>query len=153
MNSIPPYCDYSLFYRSSQKYLEGLKAAERSNGYYDSYIKLLKSILRNRCTVLDLGCGTGYSSFLLSQENFRAIGVDLSPLFLATGPKVRQENLNLIAAGAFALPFKDGSFDAVTSFQFIEHVPDVPRVLDEMMRVVKKKWTAHYSRAKSSFAY
>lgn len=40
-------------------------------------------------------------------------------------------------ADAQALPFRDASFDAVIANHMLYHVPDIPRALGEVRRVLK----------------
>ena len=86
--------------------------------------------------VLDLGCGTAASTACLRAAGYHAFGSDLSPLFLARG-RGEHGGLPLAAGDAYQLPYDDATFDAVVSYEFIEHVPDVPAVLREMARVAR----------------
>lgn len=45
-------------------------------------------------------------------------------------------NVDLVADGQ-RIPIADGTFDGVFSLAVLEHVPDAPRVVSEMMRVLK----------------
>jgi SAM-dependent methyltransferase len=72
---------------------------------------------------------------MLGEMGYRVTGSDLSEKFLDRS--FESDHVRLVAADAMALPFPDSSFDAVCSYCFIEHVPDVPRVVDEMIRVVR----------------
>ncbi len=65
--------------------------------------------------VLDMGCG---SSVIVQSLN-NAIGMDLDYAKLRF---LRRYEIPLVNASAFALPFKDGSFDCVISSQVIEHI-------------------------------
>jgi ubiquinone/menaquinone biosynthesis C-methylase UbiE len=73
-------------------------------------------------TVLDLGCGAGIPSTRALAERFRVTGVDISTRQLEAARR------NVPAAtfiqGDFAtLAFPDTSFDGITSFYAISHVP------------------------------
>lgn len=88
--------------------------------------------------VLDVGCGTGaLSQALLTQGAGRVVGVDPSPGFIAYA-----RSCNPAAAfevgDATALRFPEGTFDAVVSGLALNFVPDPPRGVGEMLRVVKK---------------
>jgi ubiquinone/menaquinone biosynthesis C-methylase UbiE len=65
---------------------------------------------------LDLGCGTGVAIPELVERGWRVVGVDLSgdQLRLAR-QRAGAPGASLVAADATALPFADGSFDAVAS--------------------------------------
>jgi 18S rRNA (guanine1575-N7)-methyltransferase len=79
--------------------------------------------------ILDLGCGTGYSSEILIQNGFRVVGIDLlfDMLSIAREKKKILKNfkdLELILADINYLPFKAYSIDnviSVSSYNFIIH--------------------------------
>jgi SAM-dependent methyltransferase len=75
-------------------------------------------------TVLDAGCGTGFHLFWLRGQlgARRVTGIDISmtALRLARG---RQAAAGLAQASIADLPFADGSFELVTSFDVISQVP------------------------------
>lgn len=86
--------------------------------------------------VLDLAAGTGTST-----EEWANDGIDVVPCDFSTGMvgvgKERRPDLPFIAGDATALPFADGSFDAVTISFGLRNVVDVDRALAEMLRVTK----------------
>ena len=78
--------------------------------------------------ILDLGCGTGFSSEILLQNGFRVIGIDLliDMLTLATEKKkmLKNNNLGLILSDINYLPLKISSIDhviSVSAYNFITH--------------------------------
>ncbi len=85
--------------------------------------------------VLDLGCGTGRNLPLFG-GGVRPIGVDPCLQTLAKARR-RAPGVPLVQARAEALPFRDGSFDAVVSGLVFCSVADVPRGLGEVRRVLK----------------
>lgn len=88
-------------------------------------------------TVLDVACGTGYGSEILRQSGAaKVIGVDLALDAINTNPNGRRALLT--NADACRLPFADQSFDAVISFETIEHVESSERLLAEIARVLKR---------------
>jgi len=80
--------------------------------------------------VLDAGCG----SSLIVQSLNNAIGMDNNYAKLRY---LRRYEIPLVNASAFALPFKDGSFDCVISSQVIEHIPYDESIFSEMCRVLR----------------
>jgi ubiquinone/menaquinone biosynthesis C-methylase UbiE len=84
--------------------------------------------------VLDAGCG---SSVIVQSLN-NAIGMDF--LF----PKLRflrRYSIPVAQGSAFALPFKDDSFDCLISSEVIEHVAFDDTLFTEMRRVLKADGT------------
>jgi ubiquinone/menaquinone biosynthesis C-methylase UbiE len=87
--------------------------------------------------VLDAACGAGYGSDLLASIARRVTGLDLD--FGATvhaRSHYRRAGLGFALGDAMDLPFADASFDAIVSFETIEHLPDVERYLREVHRVL-----------------
>lgn len=98
--------------------------------------------LSGNLRILDLGCGTGEITRRLAEHYPQAeiIGVDILEGNLAIarrestafGARVHYE-----AGDAFALKFADAHFDLVVCRHMSQAVPDFPRVLDEIGRVLK----------------
>ena len=80
--------------------------------------------------VLDAGCG----SSLIVQSLNNAVGMDFSYAKLRF---LRRYEIPLVNASAFALPFKDNSFDCVISSQVIEHIKYDESLFNEMRRVLR----------------
>jgi len=80
--------------------------------------------------VLDAGCG----SSLIVQSLNNVVGMDFNY------PKLRflrRYEIPLVQGSAFALPFKDDSFDCVMSSQVIEHIRYDESIFSEMQRVLR----------------
>jgi SAM-dependent methyltransferase len=67
--------------------------------------------------LLDVGCGTGVNLVHLARLG-RAVGIDLAADAVAF---CRERGVRAVRANAASLPFADGRFDAVTSFDVIYH--------------------------------
>lgn len=91
--------------------------------------------------VLEVGCGTAWSSILLGRKKkLKIIGVDISKAALC----MAKENSRrfgvegfFILGDANYLPFKDNSFNLVWSLGVLEHFEDPFFVVSEMSRVIK----------------
>ena len=90
-------------------------------------------------TILDVACGEGYGSALLSRQAAQVSGVDISPEAIAHGrvAYAGRANLRLFEASCTRLPFDAASFDVVVSFETIEHIREQAEFLDEVRRVLK----------------
>ncbi|MDQ2962914.1 MAG: class I SAM-dependent methyltransferase [Pseudomonadota bacterium] len=88
--------------------------------------------------VLDVACGAGYGSALLARHAAHVVGADIASEAVADarGRYATVPNLEFCAADCAALPFPDGGFEAVVSFETIEHIRAQERFLDEVRRVL-----------------
>ena len=91
---------------------------------------------RSGLRVLDLCCGQGNVTRALAEAGCKVTGADFSPAMLAAARRAVPE-AGFVKADAQDLPFEDGEFDAVVSNFGICHVPDQPRALAEVQRVLK----------------
>lgn len=95
--------------------------------------------------VLDVGCGPGNHLVALSAGKPKLlVGVDIDERFLATGRSKIDDLIissstfpSLICASLPTLPFADSTFDVVTCFLVMPHVPDDKMALSELARVLK----------------
>ena len=91
---------------------------------------------------LDLGCGVGRHALLLAEHGYDVEAIDGSATGIAVAgetARARGVTLGLRQGGADALPFDDGTFDYVLSWNVIYHgtLGDVGRRLAEVWRVLK----------------
>lgn len=101
-------------------------------------IQHLNTHLSTEASVLDVGCGGGFLSNDLARAGLRVTGVDLSKESLKVAEAFDEtHSVKYEVADAFHLPYPDGSFDAVTAMDFLEHVEDPGLVIKEFSRVLK----------------
>lgn len=88
--------------------------------------------------VLDAACGVGYGSQILREHGAaRVVGIDLAFDAANYGNIHFGESAHFLSGNVERLPFRANSFDAVLSFETIEHVPNPALVLDEVKRLLK----------------
>ena len=89
--------------------------------------------------VLDAGCGNGKSSSTLIDMGCRVTGVDFSPSAVESCRSRFGGRAVFEVADLRALPFSDGSFDAVLAVHSIEHIPAETEylALSEFKRVLR----------------
>ena len=95
-------------------------------------------------TVLDLGSGAGFDSFLAAARVGRSgnvIGVDMTPEMIETArgnaAKGNYSNVEFRLGELENLPVADGSIDVVISNCVINLVPDKKKAFEEAFRVLK----------------
>jgi SAM-dependent methyltransferase len=105
---------------SAERYLEW--SARIADDPRLRFLAELTDRLADGAGVLDLGCGAGVPCTALLAERHDVVGVDLSAAQLELArrnvPGARFEKADMAAVS-----FPDGSFDAVTAFYSVLHVP------------------------------
>lgn len=86
--------------------------------------------------LLDLGCGTGLFMRHYLTGGGTAVGLDLSPEMVKAA-RIHNHLDNVVAGTADRLPFRDASFDAVSSILAFSYVPDPETMLAEAYRVLR----------------
>ncbi|MCX6792745.1 MAG: class I SAM-dependent methyltransferase [Candidatus Falkowbacteria bacterium] len=89
--------------------------------------------------VLDIACGSGYGAAFLANNGAKSVlGMDIDEAAIAEDKKnYSQENLEFRVGDATKIDLTTESFDVVTSFETIEHLPEIEAYLAEIKRAVK----------------
>ncbi len=90
------------------------------------------------CRVLDLGCGEGYGSHLLSRTALHVTGLDIDAACTRhAAAKYQQPNLTFVTGSMTEIPV-DGSglFDRVVCFEALEHISAHDELMTEVRRVL-----------------
>ncbi len=93
-----------------------------------------------RCRVLELGCGPGTlwrRNAARLPHGWRLTLADFSPGMARAARGTLGPAARYIAADAQAIPCADAQFDAVVANHMLYHVPDRPRALREIARVLR----------------
>jgi 2-polyprenyl-3-methyl-5-hydroxy-6-metoxy-1,4-benzoquinol methylase len=87
--------------------------------------------------VLDLGCNTGYGAKVLREHTANVVAVDVSARAIGEAQqRFGHFDIDFRIVDGIELPFDDGSFDLITSFQVVEHIADTDVYLSEIKRVL-----------------
>lgn len=88
-------------------------------------------------SVLDIGCGAGFLTNFLAKQGYAVVGVDSAEGALCTAEDFDEtRKVVYLQADAMSLPFEDGTFDVVTMMDFLEHVEDPMKAIEEASRVL-----------------
>lgn len=103
-----------------------------------------KKYVNNSDVVLDLACGSGYGTDILSQvANSKIYGGDIEESAIIQCKKDWAHNSSLFfeVMDATNLRFEDNYFDKIVSLETIEHLVEYKKMLSEFCRVVKPNGT------------
>jgi SAM-dependent methyltransferase len=119
--------------------LDLTRQAEANHFWYRGFRSYLLPVFatavagRSHVRILDVGCGTGYNLGLLARHG-ASFGLDLNERGLA---HARDVGRPIMRADTTRLPFADGTFDLVTSFDMMQCIPTDREAVREMARVAK----------------
>jgi SAM-dependent methyltransferase/uncharacterized protein YbaR (Trm112 family) len=87
---------------------------------------------------LDMGCGFGRHVFNAAQFGAEMVGVDLSDAIESTAANTRHfDNVHLVQADVYHLPFRPCAFDFVYSIGVLHHLPDPERGFQSLLPIVR----------------
>jgi SAM-dependent methyltransferase len=111
---------------------------------YDGRWRIIEERVKENARILDMaaGCGTfllyglhrGRDVWGVEPEQWKR---QYFAMKINASRYPDSNRRRLLASVGEALPFADSSFDFVTSYQTLEHVQDVGKCLEEMLRVLK----------------
>ena len=122
--------------------IETILKMERDNNNFGNYSVNLRFLLNHHLInkkdkILEIGSGKGHILNTLRNKGFNVIGVELSQEFVNEIKNQYGDRLSVIKIEDERLPFPDGSFDKVISFDVLEHIPDTDLHLQEVRRVLR----------------
>lgn len=89
--------------------------------------------------ILDVGCGNGRFVEVSSRNDCNVVGVDISSAIDAAGDLFKdRNNVHLVQASIYELPFEEGAFDKVYCIGVIQHTPDPEKSIKVLPKFVKK---------------
>lgn len=117
-------------FKSQEEYLTYLR-------HFFAY-KLADEKISSGSSILEIGCGSGYGTKLLSKNAEKIIGLDVDKKTVEQiSKKNGSEKCIFEFYDGMKIPYKDESFDAVVSFQVIEHIKDDKNIIKEISRVLR----------------
>ena len=112
------------------------------NRWVFDYLRLPDRTLPDGARVLELGAGPARlwrENLDRLPQSWQVTLTDLSAGMIAEAQRYLKDvpNFTFAVADAQTLPFDDATFDAVVANHMLYHVPDLPRALSEVRRVLK----------------
>lgn len=123
---------------SPEEYIEMYRTVPREIYMKKHWEPLIEDAVNRYCKdkyVLDLGCGYGRYTKLISKYTDKIIGLDISQRWLDYAKK-QCPHIKFILADAHKIPLEDNTFDAIVSIGLFEYV-ERNAVIKEMRRVLK----------------
>ncbi len=112
---------------------------------FDSNLGPFPEFDNSELLVLDLGCGTGFSTEILLEERFNVISIDILSDMIYLFRKKNIDTFNLILADIRNLPIRENKIDhiiSVSSFNFIyEDILDnneKNKILQQTVKIFKE---------------
>lgn len=143
--------------KQADTYKDSHEASWGDNFMIELEIEAIGKYLSDKSTVLDVGCGNGYSTFRqLSKYKLNSIvGTDFAESMIAQAKKTKKEmglgdNLNFEVGDIRSLRFDNNSFDIVYTTRVIINLPNWQeqiRAIDECLRVAKHGGKVIFSEA------
>jgi 2-polyprenyl-3-methyl-5-hydroxy-6-metoxy-1,4-benzoquinol methylase len=90
--------------------------------------------------VLDAGCGSGRWTYAMASLGATVVAVDLTDAGVAITHQAtaQLDNVAVLQASVFELPFRPESFDLVVSWGVLHHTPDTRAAFERIAPLVKK---------------
>jgi tetratricopeptide (TPR) repeat protein/SAM-dependent methyltransferase len=86
--------------------------------------------------VLDVACGTGYGSSILSQVAESVSGIDICPDAVDFAARKYGDRIRFQRSFAEHTPFDDAAFDAIVCFEALEHLISARAAMREFVRLL-----------------
>jgi len=86
--------------------------------------------------VLDLACGTGDLARAAAERGARVTGLDITPRMIDLA-RAKSRTIGWVVGDMSALPVQSSAFDLATVGYGLRNVPDLPRALAEIHRVLR----------------
>ncbi len=109
-------------------------------GLYLMELGAMMGLMPEGGRLLDMGCGTGWTSVLFAKRGYEVVGQDLVPEAIEAGRQLKQENrlanLDFVVGDYESLEFKE-EFDVVVFFDCLHHAVDEVGALRSAWRALK----------------
>ncbi len=96
-------------------------------------------------SLLDIGCSAGLMTRIYAKEFAYTIGIDIDePAVDYANRTFAADKLSFRLADAMNTGLESDYFDVVTCSHIYEHVPEAPKLLDEIYRVLKRRGVCYF---------
>lgn len=123
-----------------REYFEGIYTylKKEKSPVLKSFFDLLISEQKGIGKILDIGCGEGEFLEICQNTGLACFGVDISSYALKKAKSKIKGELLQVDVEREKLPYSDNFFEAITSFDLLEHLKDPSLFLTEVRRILKR---------------
>lgn len=126
-----------------------IASGDRFGYHYQIALKYLKKNMK----VLDIACADGYGVRMMSSSISLVHGADLDAESIAFARQhSAQKNVDFFVEDITNMSFDDNSYDGVTCFETLEHVPE-DACLKELLRIIKPGGMLILSTPQNSYGH
>lgn len=132
---MPSSSEAARWYREDYwpRYRQEQQGSARDN-VFEHVLEVLERHRPSHGTLVDMGCGGGGLLAHANKAGWKGVGVDLSPDAVDAA---RSRGVEAYAQDCLRCPLPDGSAEAVTMVNVLDHLPDPFAALDEARRLLK----------------
>ena len=122
---------------SAQAYIAFQDAGDRNRTL------LLDPVMLDLCgdvqgrSAVDIGCGEGRFSRILSERGASVVGIDITPTMITEASARGCDGIRYCVSNAECLPFRDASFDICVSYITLVDIVGYGEAIAEMARMLK----------------
>lgn len=126
------YADGDHHYRSNEK-IDWDYSTLKTEYYYKPLLNRIRS-LHQRGRLLDIGCANGSFLYAAKKAGWETTGIELNR---TTSQIARDHGLDVYGQDLHDIHFPNHDFSAVTMWSVLEHMPDIPLLLNEISRILR----------------
>ncbi len=127
--------DYFSGATSGYGYVDYDADKEPMTSVFNKYLDLVSSFGVRSGKLLDIGAATGFFMKIAKTRGFSVSGIEISAFAAQKG---RKEGLEIVTGDLIEHKYGNESFDVITMFDVLEHVPDPKAIIFEVRRILKK---------------
>ena len=136
---------YSIVSGLTYKPIQGMNPAERTAGTTKRLIQQISQLVNSNDTVLEVGCGRGYTCLMLAQHVQSMVGTDVSEpslvesIEILENNKVRNVSIKKVSAFELRNTFENNEFNVCISIDVLEHLhhDDAVEHLQQVLQILK----------------
>ena len=140
-----PEINNSIYHQLGRKWYEAnddpialLRAEAQFRNPWILKIIKAKGVEKKKTKLLDIGCGGGFLTNALIKEGIQVTGLDISEDAINIAKHYDEtKRVHYLKGDAYDLPFLENSFDFVCAMDFLEHVNNPEKVIQQVSKVLK----------------